>query len=156
MNKYIGVKILESAKLMTRKEYCDYRGWDIPENEDPNEEVYLVEYEVTEDNKSNHPDHKGYISMSPKDVFEAAYVRQQEFKRGQTFAKPHEIRVANEAEELSEKLEKLNAFQKGDVIETLPEREQLLLAAQSRAMSYYLSLLAERVEHFELAGAEPA
>ena len=73
MERYIGVKILESAKLMTRKEYCEYRGWEMPVGEDPNEEVYLVEYEPTSDNNTNHPDHKGYISMSPKDVFEAAY-----------------------------------------------------------------------------------
>ena len=71
--KYIGVKILESAELMTKAEYCKVRGWDVPSDEDPNEQVYLVEYEPTENNASNHVAYSGYISMSPKDVFEEAY-----------------------------------------------------------------------------------
>ena len=29
---------------MTRGEYNHYRNWDIPENEDPSEQGYLVEY----------------------------------------------------------------------------------------------------------------
>ena len=45
MEKYIGVKEIK-AKPMTRKEYCDYRGWEVPADEDPNEELYLVEYPV--------------------------------------------------------------------------------------------------------------
>jgi len=72
MEKYIGVKEIK-AKPMTRKEYCDYRGWEVPADEDPNEELYLVEYPVDPESKPNHSDHKGYISMSPKHVFDKAY-----------------------------------------------------------------------------------
>jgi hypothetical protein len=71
--KYIGVKILNSAELMTKQVYCDMRGWNVPADEDPNEEVYLVEYEATEGTKPNLNPYKGYVSMSPKDVFEKAY-----------------------------------------------------------------------------------
>jgi hypothetical protein len=71
--KYIGVKILESAELMTRAKYVELRGWEMPKNEDPNEEVYLVEYEANEENKQNLSGYNGYVSMSPKDVFEKAY-----------------------------------------------------------------------------------
>lgn len=70
MKRYVGTKYL-SAKPMTRGEYNAYREWDIPENEDPDEDGYLVEYE--EGGKANHPDHKGYISWSPADVFERTY-----------------------------------------------------------------------------------
>lgn len=56
---------------MTRQQYNDYRGWDLPANEDGNDEGYLVEY--LDGGKSNHPDHEGYISWSPKEQFDAGY-----------------------------------------------------------------------------------
>ena len=56
---------------MTKEEYCDYRGWEVPENEDPSESGYFVEY--MDGGKPNHSDHVGYVSWSPKDVFEQAY-----------------------------------------------------------------------------------
>lgn len=60
MKTYIGTKII-NAKPMSRGEYNLYRGWKIPENEDPNDFGYLVRYD------------NSYESWSPKDVFEAAY-----------------------------------------------------------------------------------
>ena len=60
MKTYIGTKIIE-AKPMTRGDYNIFRGWKIPENENPEDGGYLVKY----------PD--GYISWSPKEVFEEAY-----------------------------------------------------------------------------------
>lgn len=65
---------------MTRQEYNDYRGWQLPADEDPADEGYLVEY--TDGGRSNHPNHIGYISWSPKDVFEAAY---QDQTKGMSF-----------------------------------------------------------------------
>ena len=70
MNNYYGTKKL-AAKPMSLGVYNAYRGWDIPEDEDPQAKGYLVEY--LDGGKSNHEDHAGYISWSPKDVFEAAY-----------------------------------------------------------------------------------
>ena len=70
MNKYLGTKEV-SAKPMTRGEYNDYRGWQIPGNEDPNEQGYLIEYQ--DGGKSNDSRHAGYISWSPADVFNRAY-----------------------------------------------------------------------------------
>lgn len=70
MDHYIGTKTLK-ARPMTRGEYNDYREWDIPKDEDPNEAGYLVEYE--DGGKQNDPRHDGYISWSPADVFEKAY-----------------------------------------------------------------------------------
>lgn len=70
MNRYIGVKEI-NAKLMTRIEYNTLRGWDLPANENPDDEGYLVEY--IDGGSPNHPDFSGYISWSPKDVFERAY-----------------------------------------------------------------------------------
>nr|WP_312825156.1 DUF2829 domain-containing protein [Acinetobacter oleivorans] len=70
MVAYIGTKSV-LAMPMTRSEYCEYRGWKLPEDEDPNEPVYLVEYTVG--GKTNDDRHAGYITMSPKDVFDKSY-----------------------------------------------------------------------------------
>lgn len=56
---------------MTRGEYNQYRGWKVPLDENPADPGYMVEYE--DGGASNHPNHKGYISWSPKDVFERSY-----------------------------------------------------------------------------------
>ena len=61
MEKYIGTKMIE-AEPMSRGEYNAFRGWTVPADEDPADEGYLVKY----------PD--GYVSWSPKGVFEAAYL----------------------------------------------------------------------------------
>ena len=61
MQKYIGVKRIE-ARSMTRGDYNIYRGWQIPADENPADEGYLVKYR------------DGYESWSPKEVFEEAYV----------------------------------------------------------------------------------
>lgn len=60
MKQYIGTKMIQ-AKPMNRGEYNEYRGWEIPSNENPTDEGYLVKYE------------DGYESWSPKEVFEKAY-----------------------------------------------------------------------------------
>ena len=69
-NLYTGTKTV-LATPMTRGEYCEYRGWEIPDDEDPSEPVYLVEY--TDGGKANDERHSGYITMSPKEVFDNAY-----------------------------------------------------------------------------------
>lgn len=67
---YIGTKTVLGTP-MTRQAYNDYRGWTLPANEDGSDVGFLVEY--LDGGKPNHPDHEGYISWSPKDVFERAY-----------------------------------------------------------------------------------
>lgn len=68
--EFIGTKRVK-ATPMTRLEYNQLRGWLVPANENPNDEGYQVEY--LDGGKPNHPNFKGYISWSPKDVFERAY-----------------------------------------------------------------------------------
>lgn len=60
MKQYIGTKMIE-AKPMNRGDYNKYRGWTIPEDENPADEGYLVKYS------------DGYESWSPKKQFEEAY-----------------------------------------------------------------------------------
>lgn len=70
MKKYIGLKII-NAKPMTRLDYNIFRGWNLPENKDGEDEGYIVEY--TDGGKANTTKYTGYISWSPKDVFEKSY-----------------------------------------------------------------------------------
>jgi hypothetical protein len=70
MESFIGVKEIK-AKPMTLGEYNKYRGWKIPADEDPTKAGYLVEY--LNGGQPNHPEHSGYISWSPADVFDRAY-----------------------------------------------------------------------------------
>lgn len=85
MTLYIGTKTIR-AMPMLRGDYNDYRGWDVPEDEDPADEGYLVEY--VDDGPSNHPAHAGYISWSPLAVFEKSY---REVAGGMNFGHALEI-----------------------------------------------------------------
>ena len=60
MSSYIGTKI-SGAKPMNRLEYNDFRGWDLPENENGDDAGYIVQYT------------DGYVSWSPAAQFEDAY-----------------------------------------------------------------------------------
>ena len=80
MNRYIGTKAL-NAKPMTRQAYNDLRGWEVPADENPADDGYLVEY--SDGGKANHPNFAGYISWSPKDVFERAYRRSDNLTFGE-------------------------------------------------------------------------
>lgn len=70
LRPYIGTKLIK-AFSMNRGEYNKFRNWPLPENENPNDDGYLVEYEPN--GTLNVAGFEGYISWSPKDVFEKAY-----------------------------------------------------------------------------------
>ncbi len=69
MQQYIGVKLI-NAKPMNRADYNTLRGWQLPADEDGADTGYLVEY--LDGGKANHPHFEGYISWSPKEVFDRA------------------------------------------------------------------------------------
>ncbi len=71
MPRYLGTKLI-NAVPMTRLGYNTLRGWAMPEDEN-DDDGYLVEY--LDGGEANHPDFKGYISWSPKQVIERAYTR---------------------------------------------------------------------------------
>lgn len=70
MQTHIGVMMIRAVP-MTRIAYNLLRGWALPTNENGDDEGYLVEHMDGE--QANHPDFEGYISWSPKDVFDRAY-----------------------------------------------------------------------------------
>jgi len=70
MEIFVGTKLV-SAKPMSRLDYNEFRGWVLPDDEDGTDEGYLVEY--LETGFPNTAAYDGYISWSPKDVFETSY-----------------------------------------------------------------------------------
>lgn len=124
--QFTGTKTLD-AEVMTRGEYNLFRGWVIPENENPDDEGYKVVYE------------DGYVSWSPKATFEAAY---------RPSGTPLE-RMRIEQDELIKKILALTAFTKGKIFPTLEQRMQVLMANQISAMSDYSWALSQRFKMME-------
>ena len=60
MQKYIGMKEIK-AMPMNRGEYNKLRGWEVPTDENPNDEGYLIKYE------------SGYVTWLIKSEFEKVY-----------------------------------------------------------------------------------
>lgn len=85
---------------------------------------YLVEYE------------DGYLSWSPKDVFEAAY------KPSETFLE----RLDNECDEIGARYDKAKDFINSDRFDNLSPIAKLLLAAQSATQREYICLLIDIID----------
>jgi hypothetical protein len=69
---HIGLKSI-MATPMTRGAHSKYRGWEMPANEYCEEDGYLIEYEPRLGEESNMQGHEGYVSWTPKQVFDDAY-----------------------------------------------------------------------------------
>ena len=76
---YVGTKLI-NAEPMNRQEYSDFRGWDLPADENGNDKGFLVEY--LDGGKANLESHKGYVSWSPAEVFANAYKSSGELSFG--------------------------------------------------------------------------
>lgn len=143
--QYVGTKRLLACP-MTLGEYNKYRGWDLPAGEDASVEGYLVEY--LDGGAPNVPTHEGYISWSPKYVFEASYLSMGIVS---TMA-PHQQRVIAEKVELSDKLAKLgNALDSGALKGKVSDADISLLCEQERLMREYNEILRRRIANFESA-----
>jgi len=70
MQTYIGTKLVK-MKAMNRAAYNIYRGWELPADENGEDEGYLVEY--LDGGKPNVAGHDGYVSWSPKEQADNAY-----------------------------------------------------------------------------------
>lgn len=139
--RYIGTKII-LALAMTRLAYNEYRGWDLPADENGADEGYLVEYQ--DGGKPNHPGHVGYISWSPKEQFEAAYLPIGDVEGYQS----HQVRVIAEKAQLDDKIAKLDAFTKTQAFKSLTALDDELLTTQLSCMREYSSILARRIHGF--------
>ena len=135
---YTGTKVVR-AVAMNRAAYADYRGWDLPEDEDGNDNGYLVEY--VDGGVANVPGHTGYVSWSPRDVFEKSY---DVGLRLRTYT--HVDRMIQERNDLHEKYTKGVAFSKAPSFANLSNEARMDLLEQFRAMHDYLLILNRRIE----------
>jgi len=70
MQLFIGTKLIR-AVAMTRLAYNEMRNWQLPVDENGEDEGYLVEY--LDGGEANTTQYIGYVSWSPKKQFEDAY-----------------------------------------------------------------------------------
>lgn len=135
---YVGTKVIH-AVAMSRQAYNDYRGWQLPADENGEDNGYLVEY--ADGGQPNVPGHAGYISWSPAEVFEKAYgtpVRQEP----ETFI----TRLQKERDELVERLNKLNAFLGSPAGYEIEKSARDDLVLQAEAMTQYAFILSKRYD----------
>lgn len=86
----------------------------------------------------------GYISWSPKAVFEEAYLA-----IGHIGHMPaHQQRVIGEKAQLNDRLDKLDRFIHAPAFADIPDAEQVRLLRQYISMNEYFSALCDRVEAF--------
>lgn len=131
MKQYIGTKEVR-ATPMNRGDYNALRGWQVPENENPADDGYLVVYPNGEPNVK---EFNGYVSWSPKKQFEEAYRVSETFKD----------RLTIEYAQLEERHRKLRTFMETTAFRDLPEESRTLLAEQEVAMGNYSAILNTRI-----------
>lgn len=146
MNRFIGTKVI-LAKPMTRAEYCAFRGWQVPGDENGHDQGHLVEYEP--DGKPNVEGHAGYVSWTPKHAFDAAY-RECPLVPGLAL---HQQRVIDECAEMNERMGKLSAFITTDIFVGLDQAEKNRLVKQAGLMNQLVDVLSERIQAFPKGGA---
>lgn len=138
---YVGTKVVRAVP-MTRIEYLGLRGWALPDNENPDDAGYLVEY--ADGGAPNVEGFTGYVSWSPKDVFERAYSVGLEPKPT-TYIDRLRAELAHE----TEKFEKLQAFLAGDHFAKLSLADQRDLLKQKPVMEDLCWLLRKRLKRAE-------
>lgn len=134
MSLFVGTKIVD-ATPMTRGEYNRYRGWEIPENENPDDTGFLVEY--LDGGESNHPGHTGYISWCPKNVFHKANVAMG----GSTDLPGYVVRMYAELAELNQRLRSAKTY----LASSAEDQRDPLLEVQVGVMTEYARVLNKRI-----------
>lgn len=131
MKTYIGTKIIKAEPMSHEDWLRSQEKWS--EGQETAGDGYMVSY----------PD--GYISWSPKKVFEDAYLDMGDVDG----MPPHQQRVVGEYTELKDKSSKLSAFiLDNPIFLTLSEGEQSRLRKQNELMAQYCDVLSERISAF--------
>lgn len=94
----------------------------------------------------------GYISWSPKEAFEAAYLPLGHIGH----LPPHVQRMVGELEQLDDKISKLGKFQGTDIYASLSDDERADLDAQGKCMVGYWNALLSRVSRARPEYERPA
>lgn len=138
MKKYVGTKVIE-ASPMTRGDYNNYRGWQIPEDENPEDAGYLVKYS------------DGYVSWSPAYAFEESYREYDENKLPATavgmMSEDYRERFKAEYKQLTIRIEGLKGMLKKwdeGTLSVEPTCPRSIYDLQLEGMTDYMAVLEAR------------
>lgn len=141
--KFKSVQVVVLAVAMTRLEYNNLRGWDLPEDEDGDDKGFLVENPLL---KPNSEDFDGYVCWKPEEVFDKEFEADEPVHFMQ--------RVMDEMTELTGNCNKLSEFLGSKVYNSLDDGEKSRLYHQLNAMQLYAFILNERIAaHIKTTGA---
>lgn len=137
MCAYLGSMAVHAA-TMTRQEYNDFRGWQLPESENGEDQGYLIE---DREGKKNTEQLEGFVQWLPEDEFKRKFKPQP---------KTHIERMLEEKEALDVKLNALKAF----LVKVATNEAPMLtddqvgnLEEQCEAMQSYSDVLGIRIEY---------
>lgn len=134
MTAFIGTSAVY-ATTMTRQEYNDYRGWQLPENENGSDTGYLIEDRAGQKNTEQL---EGFVQWLPSDEFS------RKFKQSET---PQD-RVRLELQELTQKLDALNGMLSKAQPSFIDNKQWALLNKQQKHMDAYQDILLCRIALF--------
>ena len=113
---------------MTRLEYNQFRGWVLPEGEDPNDPGYLIDFGF-------------HTAWWPADVVDKAFVMLPP-------APSYQQRVHGEHKQLLDRQEKLTVFITSPAFSSLVPAEQIRLSKQFHLQKQLLEVLSQRIASF--------
>ena len=113
---------------MTRLEYNQFRGWALPEGEDPNDPGYFMDFGF-------------HTAWWPADVVDKAFVMLPS-------APSYQQRVHGEHKQLLDRQEKLTVFITSPAFSSLVPAEQIRLSKQFHLQKQLLEVLSQRIEGF--------
>ena len=138
MKQYIGIKVV-AARPVTRGDYNIFRGWQIPADEDPADEGYVMKYV------------NGHVQWLPKDMFESDYKEYDESTLPATaigmVSSDYKECFQAEYKQLRIRYEKLKRMLKKwdeGTLELEPVCPRSLYDMQINAMSEYIAVLEAR------------
>ena len=134
MVAFAGASVVHAA-TMTRQEYNDYRGWQLPEDENGNDVGYILEDRAGQKNTEQMD---GFVQWLPKD----------EFLRKFASAETPQDRVRLEQRELNEKLDALENFLDKGQLKFIDDQQWALLQEQQKHMDAYNDVLVKRITLF--------
>ena len=134
MVAFAGTSMVHAA-TMTRQEYNDYRGWQLPEGENGSDVGYIIE---DREGKKNTEELKGFVQWLPKD----------EFLRKFSSAQTPQDRVRLEQRDLYDKLDKLENFLDKGQPDFIDDEQWDLLKEQQKHMDAYNDVLTKRIAKF--------
>ncbi|MFV5507408.1 crAss001_48 related protein [Acinetobacter sp. 197] len=137
MVAFAGTSLVHAA-TMTRQEYNDYRGWQLPEGENGEDIGYIIEDRA---GKKNTDELEGFVQWLPEDEF---------LRKFKPAPKNHIERMQSEKHELDTKLNALKAFLAKlgtDEAPLLTDEQVDFLEEQKEAMQNYSDVLGVRIEY---------